>query len=158
MGDRGSKSKKRPKRHLGGVARGGSPEKRIVKSPEDSSAYEKPFRFRFNRVDVEGDWCLSGIEAGDHKELIRFMGEIETMKVKEVIPSRCKREDVAGSSVNQDAKKRAQTVFRDDHDRIHVLHVSGRKRLWGLQFENEFSVIWWDPNHEIWPTKRVRDN
>jgi len=91
--------------------------------------------------------------------LIKFMTQIEGLMVREVFNGGIgKDEDVAGSSPNRDAQRRAQEYYADDHERIASLRVSGPKRLWGLRFEHEFSIIWWDPAHEVWPTKRVRGN
>ncbi|HJQ01144.1 MAG TPA: hypothetical protein VJ851_06065 [Jatrophihabitans sp.] len=91
--------------------------------------------------------------------LIDFMREMENLSVREVLNGRIgKREDVAGGSPNPDAQRRAQERYPDDHDRIHSLHLTGAKRLWGIQNQNEFSVIWWDPDHDVWPTKRVYGN
>lgn len=80
------------------------------------------------------------------------------MAVSELIPGRCKYEDVAGASPNAEAQRRARDIYLDDAEAIHSLKITGSKRLWGLLYEHEFSVIWWDPNHDIWPTKRVYDN
>lgn len=132
--------------------------KRVVGSPDTSPDRERPFRFRFDRVDVGSSWCLTDISKQDHADLLACMKQIEGMRVSEVIPNRCKREDVAGRSPNPEAQRRAQEIYPDDHDHIHSLRVSGAKRLWGLQFQNEFSIIWWDPAHEVWPTKRVTGN
>ncbi len=101
---------------------------------------------------------MTEISKADHVDLLEFVARVEEMKVNEVIPALGKREDVAGASPNSDAQRRAQELFPDDHERIHSLRMSGRKRIWGLQFENEFSVIWWDPEHSIWPTKRDYEN
>jgi len=133
-------------------------DKHVVSSPAVSPDAERPFRFRFDRVDVGGPWCLTDITKQDHAALLESMRQIEGMLVREVIPARCKREDVAGRSPNPDARRRAQDMFPDDHDRIHSLRIGGAQRIWGLQFQNEFSIIWWDPNHDVWPTRRVTDN
>jgi hypothetical protein len=133
-------------------------EKRAVESPVDVAAYDRELRFRFDRVDIGSEWCLTDISKDDHAELIAFMAEMETKKVKELIPRPCKHADVAADSQNPTAQKRARERFSDDHDAIHEFRISGAKRLWGLLYDNEFSIIWWDPNHVVFPSKRVWDN
>lgn len=137
------------------VSRG---QKRALESPRGNPSYQKHFRFRFDRVDIGAQWCLSEITAQDHRDLLTVLAEIESMRVGEIIPSRCRHEDVAGASPNPDAQKRAREQYLDDHDRIHSLKISGKRRLWGIMNEHEFSIIWWDPEHEVWPTRRVYGN
>lgn len=158
MGDKTPKANARRRKQRRAAAVTDTGRKRAVVSPAADSSYELPFRFRFNRVDVGSDWCLTLITREDHLALIDFMAQMERLSLGEVIPAIGKREDVAGNSPNPLAQRRAQEKFPDDHDQIHSLRVSGSKRIWGLQFANEFSVIWWDPGHEIWPTQRVYGN
>lgn len=153
MADKNPKQQEKLRNHRRAAsaegARGG---KRPTSAPDSSATRDRFLRFRFNRVDIGSDWCLTDIDKSDHEDLIRFMPDMESMKLNEVVPSRCKREDVAGKSPNTDAQMRAQGQFPDDHDNIYVLHMTGTKRLWGLLYDNEFSVIWWDPDHQIWPS------
>lgn len=159
MGDKSPKQREKlnkQKRPAASVATG---PKRVVPSPPNDPTLDRPFRFRFNRVDVGGPWCLTSITPEDHLQLISFMKQMEGLAVREVIDGHTgKREDVAGASPNDAAQRRARDMFLQDHERIHSLRVSGPKRIWGLQFENQFSVIWWDPGHDVWPTKRVTGN
>lgn len=161
MGDRGPKQVARLNKQKRAAVTGAPPRgKRAIASPEDagSSSYGKCLRFRFDRVDTESQWCLSNIDKPDLLQLIRFMADMETMKVSEVVPGRAKREDVAEASKNAEAQARARQQFPDDHEAIHRMHVTGAKVLWGLLYGNEFSIIWWDPSHEIWPTRRIYEN
>lgn len=159
MGDKTPKaSQKLQKQKRAASVDAGPSSKRAVDSPPGDSAYDRHLRFKMSRIDLDGPWCLTKITPEDHKDLLTFMKEMEQLKVSEVIPARGKAEDVAGASPNAGAKRRAQDQYPDDHDYIHVLRVSGAKRLWGLLHGYEFSVIWWDPAHDIWPGKRVTDN
>lgn len=160
MGDKSPRQQAKASNQKRAAAGRTRPGKRAVASPANTDpSINKFFRFRFNEVDLNGPWCLTSITPEDHHALIDFMREMESLLVREVIDGRRgKREDVAAASPNPDAQRRAQERYPDDHDRIHSLHLSGAKRIWGIQNENEFSVIWWDPNHEVWPTKRVYTN
>lgn len=41
-------------------------------------------------------------------------------------------------------KHRVEEVWRFDSGR--------KKRVFGLRSGAKFKILWWDPNHEIWPT------
>jgi hypothetical protein len=38
-------------------------------------------------------------------------------------------------------------------DTIFRFRLGSTKRLWGFRVVNHFEVIWYDPNHEIYPTE-----
>lgn len=37
-------------------------------------------------------------------------------------------------------------------DQIFRFRLGNKRRLWGHRVVNEFQIIWYDPNHEIYPT------
>ncbi len=88
-------------------------------------------------------------------KLLMFIRQLETMRVREVFDgSLGKDEDVAESSPNGEAKKRAQDIYPDDTEAIARVNLGNLKRLWGLRYEHEFYLIWWDPDHLVWPSSR----
>ena len=38
-------------------------------------------------------------------------------------------------------------------DQIFRFRVSGQKRLWGFRRDRTFHVVWWDPDHKVYPTE-----
>ncbi|MDX1890113.1 hypothetical protein [Mycolicibacterium sp. 050158] len=55
---------------------------------------------------------------------------------------------------NVDAISRLVELELDDQTEIARLRISGKRRLYGFLAEGgqDFYVLWWDPNHEIWPS------
>jgi len=127
-----------------------------VESPADSDAMSRHLRFRFNRVDIGSPWCLTDITKAHLGVLINRMKDLEAMSANEVFKGGKigKDENVAEDSPNRDAQKRARAEYPNDYERIARIAVQGKERLWGLRFENEFHVIWWDPEHEVWPSQK----
>jgi hypothetical protein len=41
-----------------------------------------------------------------------------------------------------------ETMFR--------FRLSGEQRLWGFRKGNVFHVVWWDPEHNVYPTEKAR--
>lgn len=41
-----------------------------------------------------------------------------------------------------------------EHDQVFTFRIDGKKRLWGFRTINSFSLIWWDPKHEIYYGKK----
>jgi hypothetical protein len=57
------------------------------------------------------------------------------------------------SNVIKDAQARLRHLKLDDIDQLFSLRLTGAERLWGLRTNDVFSLLWWDPNHEICPSE-----
>lgn len=60
--------------------------------------------------------------------------------------------DVA-SIPNPEVSARLEDIGLADMTKIHRLRQRGPVRLFGFLLGNVFHVVWWDPNHEIWPSE-----
>ena len=38
-------------------------------------------------------------------------------------------------------------------DTLISLRVTGKKRIWGVRDGSVLHLLWWDPQHEVYPTK-----
>lgn len=38
-----------------------------------------------------------------------------------------------------------------DYPETFTFRLSGKKRIWGYRIINRFFIVWWDPEHEIYP-------
>jgi len=133
--------------------------RRPVEAPSAGEG-RRCLRFRFDQVDVGGPWCLTNITAEHHKYLIAKLREFETMTVAEVFSQ---GENTPGTDYNnmsqcpnQRAPRRLIELGMDDIDGVCRLRLNSVMRLYGLRRGNEFSILWWDPEHEIWPSKKKR--
>lgn len=43
-------------------------------------------------------------------------------------------------------------TFGDDE--LFRFRLSGERRLWGFRSERTFHVLWWDPDHQVYPTEK----
>lgn len=50
-----------------------------------------------------------------------------------------------------DAKKRLRVVGLDDLDDLWRLRLTGKQRIWGILQQGVFLLLWWDPDHLIYP-------
>jgi len=50
-----------------------------------------------------------------------------------------------------EARRRLEMLKLDDTDYLFSLRLSGRERLWGLRVNDVFSLLWWDPDHQVCP-------
>lgn len=57
-----------------------------------------------------------------------------------------------------DAQSRLEKIERDDAPSLWEVRLGGAQRYWGFLIGPVFHFLWWDPNHEVCPTKKVRTN
>ncbi|RZK75279.1 MAG: hypothetical protein EOP28_00325 [Rhodococcus sp. (in: high G+C Gram-positive bacteria)] len=57
---------------------------------------------------------------------------------------------------NKDALARLTELDLDDQTEIARLRISGKRRLYGFLHDGgpDFYALWWDPEHEIWPSRK----
>lgn len=53
------------------------------------------------------------------------------------------------------ARKRLEKLKLDDVDGLWEFRLSGLERVWGVRMGNVCYLLWWDPDHKVFPsTKR----
>lgn len=109
-------------------------------------------RVRFNHTDRGGPWCLSAIDREDHLLLLEKIESLEAMMPLEVFKGYPGKDYPTAGLPNQVALERLVELRYDDRDQISAIRVTGEKRLWGFRQGRDFSVLWWDPRHEVFPS------
>lgn len=41
-----------------------------------------------------------------------------------------------------------------DAESLISLNVTGKERVWGVRNGNVLSLLWWDPNHQVYPVEK----
>ncbi|MBQ1167191.1 hypothetical protein KBZ21_55250, partial [Streptomyces sp. A73] len=55
---------------------------------------------------------------------------------------------------NKQALSRLDDLGIPDMTKIWTLRIGGAGRLWGFLVGPVFHIIWWDPDHQVWPSKK----
>lgn len=48
-------------------------------------------------------------------------------------------------------KERNMVLFSDN---LYSLRITGRRRLWGILTGGIFHILWWDPEHSVYPVAK----
>lgn len=57
-------------------------------------------------------------------------------------------------TVCPDAQRRIAAMRLDERfNELFRFRLGGRKRLWGCISDQVFHVVWWDPDHRVYPTE-----
>ncbi|HHF7365146.1 TPA: hypothetical protein ACPSKY_000238 [Legionella bozemanae] len=107
----------------------------------------------FSLIDSDGPWGFHNICKDEFHSLVTH-----DFKSKEGINwSQLKSSGSHNVEINQLIKRaqhRLTEIFLDDRDELFSMRFSGTKRVWGIRDGNVFKVLWWDPNHEICPSRK----
>ena len=125
--------------------------------PKDS--VNRRIVFRFDCVDLEADcpWSLAHMSDEEHRLLLLKMRDFEKATVGEIIsPSyqafTCYPDFT--QCPNQTPQDRLAKYYEREGDALARFRLGGTERLYGFLVGNEFHILWWDPNHEVWPSTR----
>ena len=58
------------------------------------------------------------------------------------------------SGIAKEAQKRLKELGHDDQEELVSLRLTGKQRLWAIEIEGKAFLLWWDPNHEIYPSPK----
>lgn len=104
-------------------------------------------------VDQEGRWGWNRVDQTTFwKEIFLKISDFETMTYSEILGK--DNHEIPISNIIREAQIRLKEIEQDDVDHLVSLHITGKKRIWGIRDQNIFKVLWWDPNHEICPSAK----
>lgn len=109
--------------------------------------------WRFGDAEVEGPWGWHRLTAADVAELHGKLSSIEKMEWGEATsggyPMKMCRLDNAPAHL----MGRLEETQRDDIDCLFEIRLGNMPRIWGARRGDVFHVLWWDPEHEVWPSQ-----
>lgn len=122
-------------------------DKSLVSSLEINPAWQ------FSTVDIEGPWGWDKIIAESFmSEIIPKMKHFESMTWREILGPTS--HEVYVSQIGSSAQKRLEALKLDDVEKLVSLRFSGQQRLWGIKSDNILKLLWWDPEHEVYPSHK----
>ena len=107
------------------------------------------YTWSFNSIDKGGPfkWCETTTDAKGLIDAIYKFSEIEKLNHEEQIKRGS--HNVPVSDLTRDARKRLAEIRRDDIDKLFSIRLTGRGRVWAIEYESVFYILWWDPKHQV---------
>lgn len=113
----------------------------------------KPIAWHLRIVDKEGQWGWNKVDQTTFwKVSFPKICNFETMTYNEILGPT--HHEVQVIDIFRDAQRRLEQIEQDDTDQLVSFHIEGKKVIWGIRDRNIFKVLWWDPNHEIYPSRK----
>jgi hypothetical protein len=110
--------------------------------------------WRFTHIDHDGPWGTARIDHTTLLSLIQGLTPFESMKINDLFHGaqpRGKSYDIE-KIPDQRAQPRLEALNLSDMTRICSLRPQGKPRIWGFLHGNVFHLVWFDLEHEVWPT------
>jgi hypothetical protein len=103
-------------------------------------------------IDLDGPFGFASVTAAALLQIRQRLGDFETMTWREIGRARhCHFIEV--ERVCSAAQRRLSEIQQDDTEMLYQLGMGSVGRLWGIRFAHEYRILWWDPNHEVYPTE-----
>jgi hypothetical protein len=108
--------------------------------------------WRTHNVDLEGPWGWRDVPAElIFTEIVPKLHEYESMRWADFAGTR--NHDVDTADLCDDARRRLAEV-RPDLDSLFSIRLTGTKRVWAERSLTRLNVLWWDPKHEVCPSRK----
>lgn len=127
--------------------------RREAKSIEPSDSDDAKPQWCFELFDHAKDWREN--EHGEHAgfcEVGQHLQSYSTMTWREIKANRHRDHPIPTGSLCSAAKKRLEYIQQDDADELWRFRFGAKQRIWGIKNGHVLRVIWWDPDHQIYPT------
>ena len=124
-----------------------------VRPSKKTSTQEKKLVWEVTKIDKDGKWGWNNLSCAKFLKLLwKKMRNFETMTWSEILGS--KHHMISVKDIIKPAQDRLRELDHDDQDELVSFRVSGSERIWAIRSEESSFILWWDPNHEIYPSSK----
>lgn len=125
-----------------------------AKQPRLESAAGKTGRpvWKIGQADFDGPWCPKRMHKDLLLEIISKLKNFERSTWPEI--ERGGSHFIPLDRITRDAYRRLQELRLDDTNDLFSLRLSNLERLWGIRSNDVFSLLWWDPEHQVCPAAK----
>jgi hypothetical protein len=112
--------------------------------------------WRFTHVDHDGPWGFDKVTATELRWIMECLTKFESMTIDELFRSGGypgKDYEVDTLPTARQVLVRLEGLGIPDMTKIWALRLQGEPRLYGFLVGHAFHIVFWDPKHEIWPSK-----
>lgn len=102
----------------------------------------------------ECDWRRDG-SAGhiSFPEVVAHLKSYESRTWKDVKEDRRRDHSIPVTDLPPTIQRRLIDRKMDDIDELWRFRFGSRQRLWGIRVEHVLRVLWWDPDHMVYPVE-----
>jgi hypothetical protein len=121
---------------------------------EDADSWrERRPSWALSRCDLDGcTWSWKQVTGDDMLQIVRRLREYETRPWKEILQDKSNGSiEVTHDNIAAEAKQRLIDQKLEQYDTIWKLRIEKSARVWGVRVGATFHILWWDPEHTVYP-------
>jgi hypothetical protein len=108
--------------------------------------------WRISRLEMVDPFGWHAIERAQIEKIRLKLANFETMTWNAIFVAAKKfNHSVKVEKLCSEAKHRLRAIGQDDLEEIHRLRLMGKQRIWGILRDGVFQLLWWDPEHLVYP-------
>lgn len=116
------------------------------------STQDKKLVWKVARIDDNSRWGWDQITCPDFlRNIWEKMHNFETMTWGEILGRH--HHAIAVNDIIKPAQNRLAQLGHDDQAELVSFCLSNTERIWAIRSGEEAFLLWWDPNHEIYPSR-----
>lgn len=106
--------------------------------------------WRFQVLDMDGEWSWRKLDPADIMSLLGTLRSYETMKWREICDHKSCG-SISKDKLSPEAQARLAELEQDDAEELFKLRINKKSRVWGIRDRQVFKILWWDPEHQVYP-------
>lgn len=111
--------------------------------------------WRISIIEMKGPYGWNVLDAEMVLYVQTKLSDFEKMTWAEIFTNAKKsNHSVSVIDLCSEAQSRLGEIKQDDIDQLFCLRLSGKERVWGKLDEGVFTLLWWDPDHQVCPSNK----
>lgn len=120
-----------------------------------SSFNDRKAAWRISHLEMEAPYGWQEVDLKTFAFIRSKLAAFESMTWNQIIVEGKKHHhSIPVDEIVKSARERLEAINQDDTDVLVSLRLSAKSRVWGILEEGVLRLLWWDPNHEICPSKK----
>lgn len=109
--------------------------------------------WRFSIMDFDGPFGCNDITPCQAMIIHGRLSALESMTWNE-IERRNEHHLIAVSRLSKEARDRLNEIAQDDVEHLYSLRIASTERVWGIRDRHVLKLLWWDPEHKVYPVSK----
>lgn len=120
---------------------------------QPSSILGKNPSWRVQRIDFDAPFSWKHMTQENLPQVLSRLQAFEKMTWGEIEKQKSSHSTDA-SRVCKEAREHLEKLGLGDTEHLYQLQVGGAARIWGIRIETTFALLWWDPDHSVYPVEK----
>lgn len=129
--------------------------KKQPKTASNPTTYNDQYpSWRIFKIDMAGPYGWNAINADKLKDIHAKLSDFESMTWNEILVRNKKSNHLVEiEQLSSEAQTRLREIQLEDIDHLVSLRLRSKERVWGIRDQGVLTILWWDPEHQVCPSK-----